>query len=122
MSTAKRPISGHDEGARTLAVVVLDDQGPMATVVIQAYPIWHQLTRFVHAGEEISIIARLFETGDSGKDGRCHLCPLCTHDGVGCTVVVNRRVPSEDAPLFSLKDEIEREKERLRQKADREME
>lgn len=78
--------------------------GEFKVISLRPHPVNHAVT-YNQLGDEIwTNIARVWQDGDSGPNGRCTLCPQCTARGGLCQVSVNWFVPRRSAPLFSLRE------------------
>jgi hypothetical protein len=82
---------------------------PSPTVPLQPWPVEVRTAPIRRCvGLTSTAIFRRWAPGDSGPEGRCRLCAVCTAHDDACLILVDEYVPPEQAALFSAADLLAR--------------
>ena len=71
-------------------------------LAFQPRPLLVRVVHFRMLGGWMTAIMRHWGPGDSGKQGRCKLCPECRAYDDGCLTVVGGLVAKSEASLYSI--------------------
>ena len=77
------------------------EPGRPTILSLQPRPVVTLVSYFRTATGFVTAITRRWRKGDSGRHGRCRLCPRCNAVGRICLIQVRGYVPGESADLFS---------------------